>query len=224
MNITRREFIERTGIALAALAMARCGAGSSQQPSPTPTTRDRLRGYWLQFSLLAQQTRDSWDSQDMGEDALNQLVQNHRSVLNELVAGGELSAAVADDIHTAYAAAAYHVWRSNVPVTCYEPVLIDYKPTSAAQLVQQAAVLAEMAESADLDPAAVAKARAVVERDIAFLILSSQKVQAMYEALLEAGGESFSIPNFDQLELEAPPEAIEAARFLTDLLLGEQSQ
>jgi len=221
MNITRREFIERTGIALAALVMARCG--SSPQPSPTPSTRGRLRGYWLQFGWLAQQTDDA-STGDFGEGAMRQLAQDHRAALDELVASGELTPAVADQVQSAYSAAAYHVWRSNAPITCYEPMIIDYKPTSSGQLIAQAQVLVEMAESGDLNPDTVAQARANIERDMAFLSLSYEEVQALYTGLIEAAGDSYNFPPFDQLVLDVPSEAIEAARFLADLLLGDESQ
>jgi hypothetical protein len=215
MTFTRREFIRGTGITIATLVMARCVPAKSPKPSPTPTARDRLRDCWLRFDQLAQHTRDSWNGADLGEDTMNQFIQGHRAALDQLVSDGGLSADVADCVQSAYAAAAYHVWRSNVPVTCYAPMMVDYKPTSSDQLVRQAEVLAEMAKSGDLDPDAVARAQAVVERDIAFLALSSEREQAFYDALAQAGN---GFPSFDQLSLNIPPEAIEAARFLVDLL------
>jgi hypothetical protein len=99
--------------------------------------------------------------------------------------------------------------------------MIDYKPTSSSQLAQQAEILAEMVESGDLDPNTVAQAQAAIERDVAFLNLSGTETQALYDDLIAAAGDSYTFPSFDELELEITPEAVEAARFLVDLLLGE---
>ena len=110
---------------------------------------------------------------------------NHRAALDELVAAGELDAAVADLVQEAYAAAVYHVWRSNAPITCYEPMMVDYAPTSAAQLVQQSAVLAEMAAKGDLNPDTVAIVQKTIQHDLAFEALSREEVDALYEKLLE---------------------------------------
>jgi hypothetical protein len=43
MTYTRRKFIQRTGIAIAALVMARCAPTVSKSDTP----RDRLRDCWL---------------------------------------------------------------------------------------------------------------------------------------------------------------------------------
>jgi hypothetical protein len=100
-------------------------------------------------------------------------------------------------------------------------MIVDYAPTSSDQLTTQADLLAEMADQADLDPATVALAQAGIERDIAFLSLSMDERNALYDALIEAGNQGTPIPPFDQLELEITPEAREAARFLVDLLLQD---
>ena len=78
-----------------------------------------------------------------------------------------------------------------------------------------------MAERGDLDPVTVAQARAVIERDIAFLGLSDEETQALYDELTKAAGGTYAFPAFDELEMEILPEAAEAARFLVELLLEE---
>jgi hypothetical protein len=97
-------------------------------------------------------------------------------------------------------------------------VVVDYTPASSGQLAQQAGLLAEMAESGDLDPATVAQAQAAIERDIAFLNLSDAETQALYDELIEAAGGTYDFPSLDELDLEISPEAAEAARFLVELL------
>jgi hypothetical protein len=223
MSSTRREFIKNVGIALASLAMARCicplkRGGSDGDEGDS--VRERLRQCWLRLDWLAQETQD-WDDYERGEQALDQLVADHRVALDELVAAGELDADVADQVGTAFGAAAYHVWRSNAPITCYEPVLVDYKPTSSSQLAWQAELLVEMAESGDLDLDTVAQAQAAIERDVAFLNLSGEEIEALYDALIEAAGGTYAFPPFDELDLEITPEAAAAARFLVELLLAE---
>ena len=150
---------------------------------------------------------------------MDELVDDHRTTLDDLVTLGELEAGVADQVQAAFRAAAYHVWRSNAPITCYEPMVIDYTPTSADQLVQQAGILAAVAESSDLDPDTVERARAAIERDIAFLTLSQAEIQTMYEELIEAAGDTYNFPSLDQVMLDISPEATEATRFLVELLL-----
>jgi len=215
MPPTRREFIKGVGLALAGLVLARCA------PSPTlpgdTSARGRLRACWLRFDWLAEETRKGWEGNDY-EGAREQLLKEHSTALDELVSAGELTRVVADEIAIGYGAAAYHVWRSNAPITCYEPMMIDYQPTSAAQLVQQAAALDELARGGSLDAGTVTTAQAAIARDLAFLSLSDAGRQALYEKIL-AGGSPY--PDFADVPLDVAPEEIEAARYLVELLLGE---
>ncbi len=220
MSPTRREFIKHVGVAFASLAMARCvcpisGIGSKDE---CDSPRECLRQSWMRLDWLAQETQE-WGDYDQEEQLLSQLIAEHQSALDDVVATGELDADVAIQVQTAFGAAAYHVWRSNAPITCYEPVMVDYKPTSSGQLAWQAEILVEMAESGDLDPDTVAQAQAAIERDVAFLNLSSIETQALYDELMAAAGDNYTFPTFDELELEITPEAVEAARFLVELLL-----
>lgn len=216
MTPTRREFLRGVALALASLSLTRCSLPSPLGREKTP--QDRLRTCWLQIDTLAAKAQDDFEQ---GEEMRDQLTDDHRTALDELVAAGELTAAVANDIQVAFQEAVYHVWRANAPITCYEAVLIDYTPTSATQLVQQADLLAEMAESSTLDAQTVARVQAVIERDIAFLALADEEVRALYDRLMEAAGDSYTLPSFDELELEIPPEAVAAAHFLVELLLEE---
>jgi hypothetical protein len=78
-----------------------------------------------------------------------------------------------------------------------------------------------MAEDGNLDPATIAQAQAAIGRDIAFLSLSQEDVQALYDHLIQtAGGAGY--PSFDELALEVPPAAAEAARFLIEVLVEEE--
>ena len=179
-----------------------------------------MRGCWLRFDWLAQRSGD-WDHPRRGEEALERLVADHRVALDDLVAAGEIGAAVAGQVQAAFEAAAWHVWRSSAPMTCYKAAPPDYAPASSEQLVRQAEVLAQMAAEGDLDPDVVARAQAAVERDVAFLALSDEETKALYAKLRKAAGDTYSFPGFDQLDLEISPESAEAARFLVELLLGE---
>lgn len=214
MGPTRREFIKSVGIAIASLVMARCGCislGGGGSP------RDRLRDCWLKLDWLAQQATGDFDR---GERAREQLASRHRAALDDLVAAGELDAAVADYVHEAFSEAAHHIWWSNAPITCYMMVQ-TFTPASADQLSQQTRLLAEMAESGNVDPVTTAQAQAAIERDIVLLNLSDEEMWALYEEIRQAGGDSFDLPPSDELDLEITPEAAEAARFLVELLLDE---
>jgi hypothetical protein len=214
MTLTRREFIKGVGIAAASLVLLQCNALT---PHDDSSPRGKLRRTWLQLGWLAEQSTDA----ERGQQALEDLAAQHRAALDELVAAEELTPEVADELQTAYEAAAYHVFRSHAPITCYEPVLVDYAPVSSEQLTAQADLLAEMASQAGLDPTTVSQAQASIERDIAFLGLTSDERQALYDPLIQAANQGATIPPFDQVDLEITPEAREAARFLVGLLLEE---
>ncbi|MFL7793135.1 MAG: hypothetical protein AB8I69_13405 [Anaerolineae bacterium] len=267
MSPTRREFINRVGIALASLVATRCAwlAGKNAPtpeitcylpavPTDTPQSteqldqqeviltaiargddvdpkvarlaliafhRERLRSCWLRFDWLAEQSQD-WSDYEKGEQALEQLKTEHRAALDGLVASDGLDRAIANEVQNAFDAAAYHIWRANCGMTCYEPLMMpDYTQSGSSQLVVQADLLADLADDATIDPETIAQVQAAVERDIAFLNLSPEEEQALYDAVIEAAGEDYDYPTFEELELEITPEAAEAARFLVELLLEE---
>jgi hypothetical protein len=214
MPLSRREFIRDVGVAAASVVLLRCSTFSSQDSSP----RGKLRSTWLKLDWLAKQSTGDWER---GEKARNELATQHQAALDELVAAGELAPEVAEELQAAYDAATYHVYRSNAPITCYEPVIVDYAPTSSNELTKQADLLTEMAESGDLDPATVSQAQEAVARDISFVSLSQDERQALYDLLIEAANQGTPIPPFDQIDVDITPEAAEAARFLVEVLLEE---
>jgi hypothetical protein len=214
---SRREFIKGVGVALAALMTSRCRVPGGRQDTQLDRARDRTRDCWQRLDWLAEETQGG-KRIEQGEEARDQLVRDHQAALDELVADGELEGDVAAQVQTAFDAAVYHIWRSNAPITCYEPVLIDYRPASSGQLAAQAEFLAA---SADLDADTVAKVQAAIARDVAFLNLPSDEVQAMYDRLRKEAGDRYDFPSFDGLELDVSPEAAQAAQFLVDLLLKE---
>ncbi len=197
---TRREFIKGVGLAIAALVMAQCTSSSSKDGSP----RERVRDCWSRLDWLAQKALD-YENYETGKEARDELIAEHRAALDDLVAAGELDATVADQMQVAFNEAAFHAWRDNAPITCYIALPIEYEPRS--DLVKQA----ELLESADgLDPVTVEKVQAAIARDITFFEIAASS-ELGYELLdqLEAG------------EIEASAEAIEAARTLMSLILGE---
>jgi hypothetical protein len=229
MPVSRRDFMKVFGISVASLLLTRCrfpiGVTCYAPLPPTAlpdSTRDRLRLCWLSFNELAQKTTEEAKQGSTENTFGQQLVADHRAALDELVASGELTPSIADLIQEAYAAAVYHVWRSNAPMTCYAAVVVDYAPTSAGVLVQQAEALSQAASQASIDPQTLAKAQAALEHDIAYYALSDADVQALYDRLIsdwQANGQS--IPSFETLELEPTPDAKAAAQFILDLLTGK---
>jgi len=224
MKSTRREFMAAIGVALGSLLAARCGRTSCYIPAePTPAVSmgedwDALRQPWQDLDLLARDAQDL----EKGEQTLGRLIADHRAALDTLVRSGELDPAVADDMQLAFTSAAQHVWRLNAPITCYIPAPYpDYHVASSSDLAQQAELLGEMAARSDIDPATVEQARAAIERDIAFLSMSGDEQQALIDAVVQAVGEGGDYPSLAELDLDAPPESVEAARALVALLLGQ---
>lgn len=221
MTPTRREFIQTIGISLAGLVLTRCVVPpglSGPTATPVPTARDRVRDCWYRLDDLGRQTLEQNDSEGKWRE---QLPAEHRAALDALVAAGTLSQPVSDEVQAAFVAAAYHIWRSNAPITCYEPMMgPEYTPASSEQLARQVQALESLAAAGSLDPQTVAQARAAIERDMAFLNLSDAQRDELYEKLRAAAGSTYNYPSFDQVELAITPEAVEAAEFLVELLLG----
>lgn len=229
MSVSRREFLKYLGIGLAGLLTAHCVPAcrttcyavvpstptvSLSGSSPTPE-HERLRRCWLGLDELAEQTQK--DSEG-GQRAQQELVSEHRTALDALVADGQLDQPVADQVQVAFEAAAYHVWCSNAPITCYEPMIVDFKPTSSDDLVHRAELLAE---SSDLDPDTVALAQTAIARDMAFLGLSPEETRALYDKIIQENAPGTPYPDFEEVEFEISPETAQAAQFLVELLLEE---
>jgi hypothetical protein len=233
MSISRRDFMKLVGVSVASLALTRCRLPigvtcyAPLPPSPTPTeppltAKDHLRLDWLSFGELAQATIEE-ASQGSTDNAFGQnLVAEHRLALDELVAGGELTPTVADLIQEAYDAAVYHVWRSNIPMTCYVPMIVNYAPVSAGVLVQQAEVLSEVVNESTIDPETLAKAQAALQHDMAFYALTDEEIASLYDRLItEWQSQQQTVPSFEDVELEITPDAKAAAQFIISLLTSK---
>jgi hypothetical protein len=246
MPIPRRNFMQVFGISIGSLILARC----QRTPTPTPTVpvitcytvvpptatatpqglsvsaRGKMRACWMRFEELARKTREARDAggSDAGENTLGgQMTRDHRAALDALVAEGDvITQSVSDLIQEAYAAAVYHIWRLNAPLTCYEPALVDYAPADAASLVSQAEALEGIAAGTPVAAETLAKIRAALEHDLAFYALTDAEVQALYDQLTAEynnGGEG--IPSFEELALTLTREIKAAAQFLLDVLAGK---
>lgn len=233
MPLHRRDFMKLMGISVASLFLNRCRSQSAETiPTPacyepteppritvTPaiaSPRERLRLYWLRFDELAQRSPE--DTENTFGD---QLIAGHRNELNELIAAGEISASAADLVQEAYNAAVYHVWRSNAPITCYEPAMIDYAPQSAGTLIAQSQTLNKIAAEGAVNPDTLAKAQMALEHDLSFYALNEEDIQALYSQIQREYDPGKEPPSFEELPLELTPEAQEAAQFIIDLLTGK---
>jgi hypothetical protein len=243
MSLTRRDFIKAFGVGVAALFLSRCkGEGFPSIPGtgkhdmtplscytpvppalpdePTPISeslppRLRLRICWQSFDTLAYQTAQDVQAGNPKNLFGQRLIDGHRRALDALVASGELTAPVADLVQEAFEAAVYHVWRSSIPVTCYDIGGLLYGPESAAVLVEQARVLGELPGQEDLRSDTLARARLAIQHDMAFYALSEADLQAVYSSLTQDGQ---SHPPFQEIDLEITPDARAAAQFIVDLL------
>lgn len=242
MPVPRREFIKLFGISLGSLILARCSPAQTPEPTypmtcyqptavPRPTdtatpeslpARARLRLCWLKFGDLAQNTREGANSGDGVTDPLGtRMIADHRSALDELSAAGVIAPAVADLVQEAYAAAVYHIWRSNIPTTCYDLAYPDYAIAGADDLVRQVDILDQVAAGSTIASDTLAKARAALEHDLAFYALTDADVQLLYDQLVaEYSGPGERMPAFEELQLTLTEEVRAAAKFLIDVLMG----
>jgi len=231
MSISRRDFMKLVGVSVASLALTHCTfipAGcyaplpASPYPTEPSTPKDRLRRCWLSFGELAQATIEESNLGSTENTFGQQLVAEQRAALDELVAAGELTPSVADLVQEAYDAAVYHVWRSNVPMTCYEPMIVDYAPVSAEVLVQQSSALGEIADESSIDPETLAKAQTALEHDMAFYALTDEEVNTLYNRIVtEWQSQGQSAPSFADVDLEITPDAEAAAQFIISLLTNQ---
>ena len=227
MKTTRREFMRNVGIALAAIAATRCvPLGPTCYAPPPPTARpgaggawDQLRDQWALLDWLAQEAQDL----ERGETTRDQLIADHRAALDDLIALGEIAPIVANDMQVAFESAATHVWRANAPITCYIAAPgPSYGFESSSDLAQQADALETMTAASGIDPATVEQVRAAIARDVAFLSLTTDEQQELIDAVVEAAGEGGPYPSLAELDLDVPPECVEAAQHLIELLLGQK--
>lgn len=230
MTLSRRDFMKLVGVSVASLALTRCSlpigvtcyAPLPPSPYPTDPARDRLRTCWLSFGELNQRTLVAAQEGDYDDAYGQELTIEHRAALNELVASGELSASVADLVQEAYEAAVKHIWRSTAPITCYRPAGVNYFKASASSLIEQAAILDDIAANGTVDPATLETARAAIEHDMAFYALTDEEVNNLYEQIVaEWQAQGKSIPGFEELDLEITPDAQAAAQFIISLLTGQ---
>jgi hypothetical protein len=129
---------------------------------------------------------------------------------------------VAQEMQAAFEGAAYHVWRANAPITCYEPILPpDYQIQGSSDLARQAKLLAEMAEQSTIEQATVAQAQAAIERDIAFLAMATDDQRVLTQAVRDAAGDTWDFPNLIELDMDVHPQSVEAASILVELLLEQ---
>jgi hypothetical protein len=246
MSISRRDFMKAFGVSLASLLLARCKRlelpgvlSTPTEPFQTPmqtcyeptmppvatstpmalNARERLRAYWLDFDTLARKTaEESSGDGSASYSYFRQLTADHRAALDEMVAAGSLTQEVADLVLEAFDAAAYHVWRSSVPITCYITAGPVYAQESASVLIRQSETLEELATQGNIDPETLARARTALEHDLAFYALSEADLQNLYDQFAKSGQ---PYPPFENVEVGMTPDAKVAAQFLIDLLTGK---
>ncbi len=262
MSPTRREFIQSLGVTLASLVLTRCGPTPSPDelalcyvpvdppPRLTPTVGEeaqrlqRVRDCWLRLDWLAEQAQTAMQAAEL---AKRQQTIEHRVALDELVASGEMSQDVADNVQGAFVAAVEHVVDSNLPPTVpaadYVHTVVpedaptpkptptpqvdeaalqiatDYASGSGRRLAQQSELLTEMAGTSAIDPATVERAQSAIQRDM--MLLSPTDRDDLIARLVEAAQGTYDFPPIEELDTDIPPEVAEAARFLVELLLEE---
>jgi hypothetical protein len=211
MTTSRRDFIRGFGVALASLLATRCaqlpGISSVAPGTNSGPARERLRQCWQAFDWFRTQAEED---NERGDRARRNLLEAHQNALDDLVADGQLTRPVADQVEAAFDEAIQHLNARNSGVTCYTvtPVSMVYMQ-SRSQLLKQAELLAD---NRGLDSDAVAQAQAALARDMAILSLS-------WAALSERLGNDDALSS--DFEVDISPDALAAAAFLTELLLND---
>jgi hypothetical protein len=233
MSVSRRDFMKMVGVSVASLFLTRCRPFVScytptpppmcyAPTAPPPSALERLRQCWLRFGELAQTTIQESNQGSIENTFGQQLVREHRAALDELIAPGELTPAVADLVQEAYEAAVYHIWRSNASMTCYEPMIVDYAPISAEVLIRQSEALSGLAAQGNIDPQTLSNAQTALEHDMAYYALTDEEVDSLYEHLVnEWQALQQAVPAFEEVDLEVTPDAKTAAQFIINLLTGQ---
>jgi hypothetical protein len=230
MKFSRRDFMKFVGVSLSGLVLSGCRPRvtvtcyAPLPPSETPLDlkdpRVRIRQCWLSFGELVTETQAA-SARGKSDDVFGQdLIAKHQGALDELVASGALAPSVAGLVQEAFAAAVYHVWRSNTLITCYEPSIVNFDPVSAQVLVQQADALDQLAALGNIDPQTLENARLALEHDLAFYSLSDDEVNALYQKIL-ADWQGQSVPAFSDVALDVTPDCQVAAQFIIDILIGK---
>jgi hypothetical protein len=128
-----------------------------------------------------------------------ELRERHAEALTGLLADGELSVDVAEEMKAAFEEAVAHIQRQMA--SCYIALPAEFGPRD--DLVQRIGALEAIAEEGEIEADTVRQMRAALERDIAWL------------SEFHAGG----APG-EWEDVEADEASIEAARILVELLLG----
>ena len=213
---SRRGFIQSVAVFLATLVSKRyLGKYSSPGTPGSSPYWERLRRHWLDLEGLVAL---DWEE---GQAEVERRGTAHRAALDELVAAGKIEPAVAEHMHMAFLEAAEHIRLSRSMMTCYDmSQLGSVQMNTREDLVRQQALLVELAASGELDGAAVQRAWQAIERDIIFLEGVASLEALSGEARWQA--ESRLLEQFESSQLEGDPAAIEAARLLVGLLLGQR--
>ncbi|MBN1770692.1 MAG: hypothetical protein JXB32_05485, partial [Deltaproteobacteria bacterium] len=161
--------------------------------------------------ILFGEDREAWDRTEA----------EHRDALDALVAAGELRAPVADLLHLAFQESVEHLVRTHSHLMCYDPTQLGLAlMRSREQLVEQLILLDDFVRSGAVSADAVAAAREVAERQIAFFddveALQTLEGHARLEMEARLAGR-FAAGGF-----EADADEKKAAGLLIGLLTGEE--
>lgn len=196
MTPTRREFIQRLGITLAAFAAGQ-HLFACRYLDPDWET---LRRCWAEMNDHQYLIPYEGD-----EEKLPGWGKEYRAALDSLVRRGLITPEVAENLSAAFGGAAAHISRTWMGGTCYkmDPRSLSRLGTGS-DLLRQTTLLETVSISGDLESSTVDLARAAIERDIAFL-------QGGYDwTALQDGS------------IEPTPDEVEAARILVNLMVGAQ--
>lgn len=201
MATSKRSFIRYVGLMLGSILATRCAPTCYTQTPPTPTPLSSGDPLWEALRVCWMDLQDPRLQTFEDTDFTRELRRRHADALAALVAEEGLHPTVAENIGIAFEQGMAHVQRQMA--SCYMLIPPEFAPRE--ELVNQVAVLGEMAATSEIDPSTVARAQEALERDIAWL------------AEFEAG----MVPE-ELDDVHAGWEEVEAARILVELLLYGQ--
>ena len=224
MSTDRRSFIKSFGVTLSSLVISGSLTGCKTKKTQINERYEKeillvsewssLRRCWLDLYTLQEDIRNAYriakqekrpDFFNVEENVKKERAARHQNALKVLVTSNHLDEAVAGHIQAAFEEGLYHIARSMA--TCYLGPGFDYNVRRS--LLRQADVLTDI--SGDLDHHTIKRARAAIAQDMAYFEETKDE-NFNYKLLRES---------YEKGKLKASPEALEAARLLTQLLLGE---
>jgi hypothetical protein len=182
---------------------------------------DRVRGLWYGLHDWEQDRERFNVPSEQSEADRDRRKAEHRAALDGLVAAGGLRTAIAERLVVAFDEAAFHVWRTGIMATCYDPTQAGVRMQEGrGRILGRLAALKDMLDQGVVSESAVADSRAALEREIVFF----DKVEELERLEGDArwAAERELVDTIDAGGVPPDADDTEAARILVEVLLGHE--